>query len=81
MSVEGGDRQPTENLSKQQKTPDWPKTNRAHRHIKSQKPTQYTTHSTPDLPGGGATLFLAGADHVCYEKEKYTLRYLLGAAV
>jgi hypothetical protein len=24
----------------------------------------------PDLPGGGATLFLAGEDHAYYEKAK-----------
>ena len=32
----------------------------------------------PDLPGGGATLFLAGEDHAYYEKAKRTRRSLLG---
>ena len=33
------------------------------------------------LPGGGATLFLAGEGHGNYEKEKRTRRYLQGTAV
>jgi len=32
----------------------------------------------PDLPGGGATLFLAGANHGYCEKAKGTRRSLLG---
>ena len=30
----------------------------------------YISHPKPDLPGGGATLFLAGEDHGYYEKAK-----------
>ena len=40
------------------------------------------SHPYPDCPGGGATLFLAGAGHVCCEKrQKWTRRYLLSTAV
>jgi len=28
------------------------------------------SHPKPDLPGGGATLFLADEDHAYYEKAK-----------
>ena len=36
------------------------------------------SHPCPDCSDGGATLFLAGADHGRCEKEKWTRQYLLG---
>jgi len=41
----------------------------------------HISHTKPDDPGGGATLFLAGADHGYCEIEKRTRRYLQGTAV
>jgi len=67
----GGERQPTEKLYKRQKAPDRSKTNRAHGDAKPQDATQYSTYLMPDLPGGGAALFLAGAAHgYCVENKK-----------
>ena len=38
------------------------------------------SHSKPDCSDGGATLFLAGADHERYEKEKWTRQMNLPSA-
>ena len=40
--------------------------------------TLYSSYSMPDCSDGGATLFLAGADHGYCDKEKRARRYLLG---
>ena len=38
------------------------------------------SRSKPDCSNGGATLFLAGADHERYEKEKWTRQINLQSA-
>ncbi len=79
-SDSGGERQPTEKRIKRQNAPARIKRTSAWEMTEVLK-WFVSSYPLPDLPGGGATLFLIGVDRVCYGIAKRTWHYLPDTAV